>query len=98
MDDLRMPVGYQPPKFQQFEDKVNPKQHIAHFVEKCNNVGTKDDHLVKQFVHDRTHPKFHPRIQGGPMRPTLREISTENPALTPLKIDYPKTCKRNQYF
>ena len=28
----------------------NPKQHIAHFVETCNNAGTYDDQMVKQFV------------------------------------------------
>ncbi|KAL0362194.1 UNVERIFIED_CONTAM: hypothetical protein Scaly_1174600 [Sesamum calycinum] len=45
-----MPMGYQPPKFQQFDGKGNPKQHVAHFVETCNNAGTYGDHLVKQFV------------------------------------------------
>ncbi|CAL9004675.1 unnamed protein product [Prunus brigantina] len=50
IDNLRMPTGYQPPKFQQFDGKGNPKQHIAHFVETCNNAGTEGDHLVKQFV------------------------------------------------
>ncbi|KAL0322478.1 UNVERIFIED_CONTAM: hypothetical protein Sangu_1867100 [Sesamum angustifolium] len=45
-----MPMGYQPPKFQQFDGKGNPKQHVAHFVETCNNAGTCGDHLVKQFV------------------------------------------------
>ncbi|KAL0296056.1 UNVERIFIED_CONTAM: hypothetical protein Sradi_6657700 [Sesamum radiatum] len=42
--------GYQPPKFQQFDGKGNPKQHVAHFVETCNNAGTYGDYLVKQFV------------------------------------------------
>ncbi|KAL0340429.1 UNVERIFIED_CONTAM: hypothetical protein Sradi_4559700 [Sesamum radiatum] len=42
--------GYQPPKFQQFDGKGNPKQHVAHFVETCNNAGIYGDHLVKQFV------------------------------------------------
>ncbi|KAL0339274.1 UNVERIFIED_CONTAM: hypothetical protein Sangu_1449500 [Sesamum angustifolium] len=50
IDRLKMPIGYQPSKFQQFNGKGNPKQHVAHFVETCNNVGTYDDHLVKQFV------------------------------------------------
>ncbi|KAK9698349.1 hypothetical protein RND81_08G097900 [Saponaria officinalis] len=50
IDALRMPSGYQPPKFQQFDGKGNPKQHIAHFVETCNNAGTDGDLLVKQFV------------------------------------------------
>ncbi|KAG5225543.1 DNA-binding protein [Salix suchowensis] len=28
----------------------NPRQHIAHFVETCNNAGTNGDLMVKQFV------------------------------------------------
>ncbi|KAL0342447.1 UNVERIFIED_CONTAM: hypothetical protein Scaly_1907300 [Sesamum calycinum] len=43
-----MPMGYQPPKFQQFDGKGNLKHHVAHFVETCNNAGTYGDHLVKQ--------------------------------------------------
>ncbi|KAM1302121.1 hypothetical protein ACFX2H_013077 [Malus domestica] len=50
IDALRMPRGYQPPKFMQFDGKGNPKQHIAHFVETCNNAGTEGDYLAKQFV------------------------------------------------
>ncbi|KAG8390921.1 hypothetical protein BUALT_Bualt01G0133900 [Buddleja alternifolia] len=45
-----MPMGYQPPKLQQFDGKGNPKQHVAHFMETCNNAGTDGDLLVKQFV------------------------------------------------
>ena len=40
IDNMRMPNGYQPPKFLQFDGKGNPKQHVAHFVETCENVGT----------------------------------------------------------
>ncbi|KAL0297671.1 UNVERIFIED_CONTAM: hypothetical protein Sradi_6819200 [Sesamum radiatum] len=40
IDSLKMSMGYQPPKFQQFDGKDNPKQHVAHFVETCNNAGT----------------------------------------------------------
>ncbi|KAL0423408.1 UNVERIFIED_CONTAM: Polyprotein P3 [Sesamum radiatum] len=43
-------MGYQPPKFQQFDRKGNLEQHAAHFIEICNNLRTDDDHLVKQFV------------------------------------------------
>ncbi|KAL0375691.1 UNVERIFIED_CONTAM: hypothetical protein Scaly_0686700 [Sesamum calycinum] len=50
IDNLKMPMDYQPPKFQQFDGKSNPKQHVAHFVESCNNAGTYGDYLVKQFV------------------------------------------------
>jgi len=35
VDALRMPYGYQPPKFQQFDEKGNQKQHVAHFIETC---------------------------------------------------------------
>ena len=50
IDLLRMPQNYQPPKFQQFEGKGNPRQHVAYFVETCNNAGTYRDLMVKQFV------------------------------------------------
>ncbi|VVA38289.1 Hypothetical predicted protein, partial [Prunus dulcis] len=50
LDNRRMPMGYQPPKFMQFDGKGNPKQHVAHFIEMCNSAGTNDDYLVKQFV------------------------------------------------
>ncbi|XP_074294242.1 uncharacterized protein LOC141622088 [Silene latifolia] len=50
IDCMRMPIGYQPPKFQQFDGKGNPKQHIAHFIETCNTAGSEGDLLVKQFV------------------------------------------------
>ena len=51
IDNLHMSMGYQPPKFQSFNGKGNPKQHVTHFVESCNNAGTNGDLLVKQFVH-----------------------------------------------
>ena len=50
IDALRMPYSYQPPKFNQFDGRGNPKQHAAHFFETCNNAGTDGDLLVKQFV------------------------------------------------
>ena len=46
-----MPQNYQPPKFQQLEGKGNSRQHVAHFVETCNNTGTYGDLMVKKFVH-----------------------------------------------
>ena len=30
---------YQPPKFQQFDEKGNKKQHVAHFIETCEIAG-----------------------------------------------------------
>ncbi|KAM2538544.1 hypothetical protein TB2_023979 [Malus domestica] len=50
IDTLKMPMGYQPPKFMQFDGKGNPKQHVVHFIETCNNAGTEGDYLVNQFV------------------------------------------------
>ena len=47
IDNLRMHVGYQPPKFQSFDEKGNPKQHVAHFVKTYNNAGTNGNLLVK---------------------------------------------------
>ena len=43
IDNLRMSVGYQSLKFQSFDGKGNPKQHVGHFVETCNNVGIDGD-------------------------------------------------------
>jgi len=40
IDTLRMPQGFQPLEFHQFDGKGKPKQHIAYFIETCNNVGT----------------------------------------------------------
>ncbi|GKU92218.1 hypothetical protein SLEP1_g5977 [Rubroshorea leprosula] len=50
IDNLSLPDGYQPPKFQKFNGKGNPRQHVAHFVETCNNASTYGDLMVKQFV------------------------------------------------
>jgi len=47
---LYMPYGYQPPKFQQFDGKGNPKQGVAYFIETCNNASTDGDLTIKQFV------------------------------------------------
>ncbi|TYK16408.1 ty3-gypsy retrotransposon protein [Cucumis melo var. makuwa] len=43
IDNLRMSLGYQPPKFQQFKGKGNPMQPIAHFVETCENAGSREN-------------------------------------------------------
>jgi len=59
VDALYMPCGYQPPKFQQFDRKGNPKQHVAHFIETCNNAGMDDDLMVKQFVRKLKGINFH---------------------------------------
>lgn len=54
IDSLWMPIGYQPPMFMQFDRNGNPKLHVAQFVESCNNAGMKGDHLMKQFVRNRS--------------------------------------------
>ena len=51
IDNLHMSMGYQPPKFQSFNGKGNPKQHVTPFVESYNNASTDGDLLVKQFGH-----------------------------------------------
>ena len=48
IDNMRIPNGYQPPKFLQFVGKGNPKQQIAHFVETYENARTQEDLLVRQ--------------------------------------------------
>ncbi|KAA0031664.1 ty3-gypsy retrotransposon protein [Cucumis melo var. makuwa] len=50
IDNLRMPLGYQSPKFQQFDGKDNPKQHNVHFIETCENAGSRGDQLVMKIV------------------------------------------------
>ena len=45
-----MSLGYQPPKFHQFDGKENPKQYITRFVETYENEGPRGDQLVRQFV------------------------------------------------
>ena len=50
IDNMRMPNGYQPPKFLQFDGKGNPKQQVAHFIETCENAVTQGGLSVKQFV------------------------------------------------
>ena len=42
--------GYQPPKFQQFDGKANPRQHVEHFIKTCNVDGTYGNYIVKEFV------------------------------------------------
>ncbi|WMV50585.1 hypothetical protein MTR67_043970, partial [Solanum verrucosum] len=46
IDNLKMVEGYQPPKLQQFDGKGNPEQHIAHFIETCNDGGTHISNLI----------------------------------------------------
>ncbi|KAH1039523.1 hypothetical protein J1N35_041266 [Gossypium stocksii] len=50
IDRLKMPANYQPLKFQQFDGKESPCQHVAHSMETCNNAGIKGDLMVKQFA------------------------------------------------
>ncbi|KAM1980920.1 hypothetical protein ACFX15_037482 [Malus domestica] len=66
IDALKMPRGYQPPKFMQFDGKGNLKQHVAHFIETCNNAGTEGDYLTKQFVRS---------LKGNAFECTRRTVS-----------------------
>ncbi|TYK09793.1 ty3-gypsy retrotransposon protein [Cucumis melo var. makuwa] len=50
IDNLRMPNGYQPPKFQQFDGKGNPKQHVAHFIETCETADMLEQLLENQLI------------------------------------------------
>ena len=50
IDALYMPRGYQPQKFQQFDRKGNPKQHVAYFMKTCSNDGTDGGLMIKQFI------------------------------------------------
>lgn len=64
IDNMRMPNGYQPPKFQQFDGKGSPKQHVAHFVETHKNVGTQGDLLVRQFVRSLNAYDWHVDLES----------------------------------
>jgi len=50
VDTLHMPHGYQPPKFQQFDGKRIPEQHIVHFIKTCKNARTYAGFMAKQFA------------------------------------------------
>ena len=43
INNLRMSMYYKSRKFQSFDGKGNPKQHVAHFFETYNNAGIKGD-------------------------------------------------------
>ncbi|KAL0302336.1 UNVERIFIED_CONTAM: hypothetical protein Scaly_3035600 [Sesamum calycinum] len=53
IDSLKMPMDYQPPKFQQFDDKDNPKQHVVYFVETYNKAYSIDgwEQLEQEFLN-----------------------------------------------
>ncbi|GKV14736.1 hypothetical protein SLEP1_g25561 [Rubroshorea leprosula] len=78
IDNLSLPDGYQPPKFQKFNGKGNPRQHVAHFVETCNNVGTYGDLMVKQFVQS---------LEDAAFECTKRTVSLPELANTKQKKD-----------
>ena len=47
IDALRIPHGYQPTKFHQFDGKRNLNQDVEHIIETCNSAGTGGKLLVK---------------------------------------------------
>ncbi|KAL0313446.1 UNVERIFIED_CONTAM: hypothetical protein Sradi_5743900 [Sesamum radiatum] len=77
---LKMPMGYQLPKFQQFDGKGNPKQHVAHFVETCNNAGTYGDHLVNSAEEDIAQTYHVTLIEDG-------EIEEEDAEDAPIELE-----------
>uniref|UniRef100_A0A2N9J370 Integrase catalytic domain-containing protein n=1 Tax=Fagus sylvatica TaxID=28930 RepID=A0A2N9J370_FAGSY len=82
IDSLRMPPGYQPPKFQQFDRKGNPKQNVAHFVETCNNAGTDGDLLTKQFG------VLEPLLQHSPVLVSMMELTNTKQWKDEPVVDY----------
>ncbi|WMV50456.1 hypothetical protein MTR67_043841 [Solanum verrucosum] len=58
IDNLKMHEGYQPPKLQQFDDKGNLKQHIAHFIETCNDAEKYSDYFIKKFIRSLKENSF----------------------------------------
>ncbi|KAL0282948.1 UNVERIFIED_CONTAM: hypothetical protein Sangu_2921100 [Sesamum angustifolium] len=46
-----MPMGYQPLKFQQFDGKGNPKQHVAHFIEHATMQGHMKEEPVVDYIN-----------------------------------------------
>lgn len=50
INNLEMPEGYQPRKFEQFDGKGNLKQHITYFIETCNDAEIYGDYLIKLFI------------------------------------------------
>ena len=43
-------MAINPPKFNQFDGKGNPKQYILYFIKTCSNAGIEGDRLVKLFI------------------------------------------------
>ncbi|KAA0042375.1 retrotransposon gag protein [Cucumis melo var. makuwa] len=75
-----MSLRYQPPKFQQFDGKGNPKQHIIHFIETCENTGSRGDQLVRQFVRS---------LKGNAFNECKRLEEAE-------KVEDPNYCKHHR--
>ncbi|KAK4723318.1 hypothetical protein R3W88_026097 [Solanum pinnatisectum] len=48
IEDLLMPIGYQPPKLQQFDGRGNSRQHIAHFDSDVSAI--LDELLTKKVI------------------------------------------------
>ncbi|GAA0144684.1 hypothetical protein LIER_05066 [Lithospermum erythrorhizon] len=83
IDRLKRPQDYQPPKFQQFDGLGNPKHHISHFIETCNNAGTTGDLMVKPMreIKHKEHeePPYHQKkaCRQTPFEPEVPEDSEE---------------------
>ncbi|KAA0052353.1 retrotransposon gag protein [Cucumis melo var. makuwa] len=101
-----MPHGYQPPKFQEFDGKRNPKQHVAYFIETCETTGARGELLVKQFVRTLKGNAFslytdlEPEYIDNMLEQLLENqliqlLECKRPEQTG-KVDDPKYCKYHQ--
>ncbi|KAA0025352.1 ty3-gypsy retrotransposon protein [Cucumis melo var. makuwa] len=84
INNLRMSLGYQPPKFQQFDGKGNPKQHIAHFIETCETAESREDQLFRK---DKKETKGAEKI----VKSFVKESMIVN--ITPLKFSKRKEVR-----
>ncbi|KAH1064528.1 hypothetical protein J1N35_029515 [Gossypium stocksii] len=104
-----MSPNCQPSKFQQFDGKGNLRQHVAHFMETCNNVGTYGDLMVKQFVRPlkgnalgwyaepRTIDSIKPKtFEGLTIQAHGRELSMMIAGNLELLVQDPKRVKRSK--